>query len=236
MTLLVTRLGRTGPRLGVGAVLLAALAGCMTIDGDLRISRDDTLSGAFVVAADRAALAAAGSTEQQFLDRMDAAMPTLRVPARRAARVEPYVTERLVGKRYVYDKVPMRSFDTGGAWRIRHSGGRYVVSGDVDISGIGRRGAGDAPGWSVTLRITFPGEVTRSNGDVRGRTVTWRPAFGQVTRVSAEATDRGSGPLTLARPGRLADALPWVLLLGAVGAAVQVAAVAAVVLLRRRWR
>jgi hypothetical protein len=208
------------------AALLGGLSGCMTIDADLHVAADDTLSGTMVLAADRSVLTSSGITEQQFLDTLDDRNRTTQIPARGEASVEPYLTERHVGNKYVYHRVPLRDFSAAsGDWRIQHVDDRYLVSGELDFSGGVAPGADQAAmadAWDVTVRITFPGEVRSANGKVDGETVVWRPKYGQRTVLAAEAED-GSGVGW------------WVYALAGAGGGVLAAGVALVVLsLRRR--
>ncbi len=192
------------------AALLFVLAGCMTLDGDLTIE-DDTVSGAFLVTVERAALVEAGVSDEEFFARLETWNPVQRLPARRQALVETYVSSGQVGKRYVYDRVPLADFNAGQTWQIQHKGGEYLVTGQLDLSGFagapGVDTAEAARGWDVTVRMTFPGEIRSANGRLEGRrTVVWRPAFGQATTLSAAAAD-GSSPFALSRFGVDSDSL-----------------------------
>jgi len=219
--------------------LLCALSSCMTIEGDLRVDADDTMSGAFVVAVDRSALEASNTSEDVFLSRMDEVSGKLRIPASQHARAEPYVTSTQVGRRYVYSKVPLRDFNSSGGWQIKHDGHWFVVNGEVDFSGIADQPGIDpaevAKSWNVIVRITFPGEVQFANGQIDSRSVTWQPAFGQKTSLTAGAEDRPPSGFQVPELGKLTGPALALLLAGA-AAEITVVVVAAMLVRRRRRR
>jgi hypothetical protein len=248
----VTRLSpRRLVRLSAAAALLFAAAGCMTVDGDLRVNADDTVSGEFVVAIERRALVASGRTESEFLTQLDEWNPVAQLPAGGRAESQPYIADHLLGKKYVYDRVPLTDFGAGGSWGIQHTGARYVVTGSIDFTDLvkavppGQAGAGRqraaSPGpedWDVVIRITFPGQIRSTNGQVSGRTVSWEPQVGRITTLAAEADD-GTSPFALSRLG-LGDVSitgqgRWALA-GLVTVEVAVTTLSAVLLWRRRRR
>lgn len=238
-----TGLPRRAGRVVAAAALLFSVAGCMTVDGQLEVASDDTVSGAFVVAIERAALAdSTTTTEEEFLAKLGEWNPVQQLPAGGRAEVQPYIADHLLGKRYVYDKVPLSEFGSGGTWRIQHVGDAYLVVGEVDFSGLagypGIDPAEASRGWDVSMRITFPGRVRSANGKISGRTVTWTPALAKRTRLAAEADD-GSPPFTLSKLGvagaSLAGPGRWVIGAGIAGE-ITVAGLSAYLLWRRRRR
>lgn len=232
---------RFGRWLAAGALLLAA-SGCMTVEGQLEVA-DDTVSGAFVVAMDRAALAASGTSESEFLNRLEQWNPVQQLPAGGHADVQPYIADHLLGKRYVYDRVPLSDFGSGGTWRIQHVGDAYRVVGDVDFSGLAEYPGVDVAkaneGWSVTLSITFPGAIRSANGEVSGRTVSWQPALAKRTELQAEAAD-GTSRFALSRIGLSNSTLTgpgrWILVAGVTGECALVGGSAFLLWRRRRRR
>ena len=229
-------------RLLVAAAVLFALAGCMTVDGQLEVGTDDTVTGEFVVAVERAALVDAGVSEEEFLLRLGDWNPLQRLPAGGVAAVEPYVADHLIGKRYRYDHVPLETFGQGGSWRIQHVGNVYRVVGEVDFSGMAAEQSARATveanrGWDVILQITFPGRVESANGQISGRTVTWKPEFAERAKLAAEAAD-GSSRFGLSRfkvdtGVGAGGAAKWVVGSGVVG---EFLAMSVTVLLWRRRR
>jgi len=229
-------------RVVAAAALLFGLTGCMTLEGQLEVHSDDTVSGAFVVAVERPALAASGVGEAEFLTKLDAWNPVSQLPAGGRAEEQPYIADHLLGKKYIYDRVPLSQFGAGGTWRIQHRGDAYVVTGVLDLSGAatqpGISSTETGKGWDILVQITFPGDIRSANGKVSGRTVSWQPQFGQRSELAVEAGDGSSGfriqdlgvtAAALTGPGR------WVLAAGVAGE-ITLMTVSALLVLRRRRR
>jgi hypothetical protein len=206
-----------------GVLLILLLGGCLKLDVELRVSQNDTVDGTFLVAVERRALKAAGSSEQKFLAAVDKESRVSARPSRGSITIEPYRTATLVGKKYTYKGVPLRELKL--AARIQHVGDHYTVSGELDLTNGRPPTTSPAASKSGTslVRITFPGDVRFANGEVKGRTVTWHPPPGQRTTFVAEADDA---------PHR-----PWWVWAVAIGVGVDlVTTLVAVVLWRRRRR
>jgi hypothetical protein len=106
---------------------------------------------------------------------------------------------------------------TGTRLEIRRSGNRVVTSGKVDLTTVPVDKA------DFQLKISYPGELTESNGDADSSTVSWSFTPGQVDEVSAVvAFDDPNAP----------SALNWTL--GLTG--LVVLAAGSVVLIARRTR
>jgi hypothetical protein len=68
---------------------------------------------------------------------------------------------------------------SGTRLEIRRSGNRVVTSGKVDLTTVPVDKA------DFQLKISYPGELTDSNGDADSSTVSWTFTPGQVDEVSA---------------------------------------------------
>jgi hypothetical protein len=209
-------------RAAVGGALLLALAGCVSLDMDLSVSKGDTMSGAIVVAFDRKALTPFASSDD-LLKQVERQNPLGRKPAHGTIEIQDYETDKLVGKKYVYADVPLSDFNAVSGLSIRHEGRRYRLDGELDLSGGGdpRVDIGALTKTAAaTVRIAFPGKVLSSNGEVTGKSVTWRPPFGEKATLTAEADD---GRPVAAPPSRRSEGVsPW-LLAGVAGAIALVA-------------
>jgi hypothetical protein len=194
-------------RVGVGSglvLLCSVLSGCFTADVRLTVSSDDTVSGTAVVAVDRAAAVAAGGVPALVRQLEQRAVPS-DVPAPGRVETNPYRDARRVGVRITLTDVGLDAF--GGSpepgrpsLAIVRSGDEFVVSGSIDLTRTGLQVGGDLntlralSAADVSVRLTFPGEVLQSNGDVAGRTVAWTARPGEVTTLIARASAVGGSP------------------------------------------
>jgi hypothetical protein len=218
---------REGWRALAAAGLLVLLSGCVKADVDLTVRPDDQVDGTIVMAVDRGYATQDGQGQSPFLDALS--RRTFQ-GTRSGARQEPYADDRYVGTRVTLEGMTLLDFDrsTGeDGLKIVHQGGRYQLSGTVDTKDLASAAAASSAvdaqritdAYEVTIRVTFPGRVVSANGVREGRTVTWRPRFGERVRLQAEAEDGGGG-----------FPWPWLVL----GALVVAAGAGLAVLLRRR--
>jgi len=89
--------------------------------------------------------------------------------------------------------------DTGGpsGWSLTHEGDEYRFTGDMDLTEMAT-GEDDLDmsafmeGAELRVAMTFPGEVTETNGEADGSTVVWEPEIGEKNDMTAVAQE-GSG-------------------------------------------
>jgi hypothetical protein len=220
---------RIAGRIAALAALALLMSACLKLDMDLEVTADNTVNGSVIFAVERSVLDLAGGSVEDFLG-TDAPLPS-DVPG---VSVEDYDEGDFVGQRYTFDAVPLERFNEGSdpdQLSITREGDVFRVSGVLDLaSGLtGTTGlTGIDPseflqGAELQIRLTFPGEVTETNGEADGNTVTWVPEFGERLELQATASAVGGGGdsnLTL-----------WLIIGGVV---VVLAIVAAVVLSQRR--
>ena len=198
----VLEMSRTGLRV-VGAVLLALLlTGCIKLNVDLNVSSSNTVDGTMIFAFSKQLLAITGQSADQLLQ-SSAPLPT-DVPG---LSTKPYEDDKFAGEEFTFEGVPLEKFNGTGEedLRIERQGDVFEVSGVLDLSSAGGAsgitgpsGLGDAVNQAfstadIRISITFPGAVTRSNGEVDGNTVTWRPKLGQRLELQATAKATGGG-------------------------------------------
>lgn len=172
-----------------------ALSGCLRFSADLALAEDDTVTGSFVVAVKE-------GTGENF-EMSDRAMAEDIWSDYRAAstlenvKIRDYKADGFAGIKVSFSDAPLAAFaPAADAWGISRVGDEFVVSGPSNGSttapdgaatdGTAAEGAftGDLSqleGAELTVSITFPGEVTSSNGQVSGRTVTWNLQGGPAT-------------------------------------------------------
>jgi hypothetical protein len=199
------------------AVVLVGLliGGCARVRTALAVQPDDTVDGEIVLATPETG--------------PDDKGPKLTIPAdlTEAIDVTAYKQDGYVGSvlRFTGLTFPQVSElqqvggDTtkGARLEIRRSGNRVITSGKLDLSTVPVDKA------DFQLKISYPGEITDTNGDIDSSTVSWTFTPGQVDDVNVVvAFDDPNAP----------SALNWTL--GLTGLVVLSAA--AVVLVARRTR
>ena len=196
---------------GIAAALSALLAlvvlsGCVRTEGDLTVSRANTVSGTIQVLGQ---LADESEASQQAVV---AQVTTIETRALPGLRDLPGVTASAVtpeagwyGTELVLDDVPLASFTLGGSPLVTRDGDDFVVAGVVDATvqadvpapaaeGEPRPGA---PESTVRLALTFPGDVTDVGGSeelavVDGSTVTWTTTYDTPLTLDATASATSS--------------------------------------------
>lgn len=196
---------------GIAAALsallaLVVLAGCVRTDGDLTVSRGNTVSGTIQILGQ---LADESEASQQAVVAQVTTIETRALPGLRdlvgvtASAVTP--EPGWYGTELVLDDVPLASFVLGGAPLVTRDGDDFLVSGVVDVSaqpdvpapaaeGEPRPGA---PESTVRLALTFPGAVTDVGGSeelavVDGSTVTWTTTYDTPLTLEATASATSS--------------------------------------------
>ena len=183
--------------LGALALLMSA---CLKLDMDLEVSSDNTVSGSVIFAVERSVLELSGGSIDDFFG-SDAPLPS-DVPG---VSVEDYDEGDFVGQRYTFDAVPLERFNQGDEadqLKIVREGDVFRVSGALDLETGELSGATGLSGFDANellasaelqIRLTFPGEVTETNGQANGNTVTWVPEFGERLELQATANATGGG-------------------------------------------
>jgi hypothetical protein len=218
---------RTMGRVMAVGLLALLMSACIKLDMNLEVSSNDTVSGTVIFAVQKSLLDLTG---QSFDDLLGSSAP---LPEDvEGVTVSDYEDDQYRGQKFTFDAVTLADFsgENPGELAITHDGDVFHVSGTLDLTSVGATGATGLSGLDPTeilqsadlrIRLTFPGEVTDSNGQVDGNTVTWVPVFGESTelRATAQASGGGSSSMTL---------------LLIIGAAVVVLAVAAGVIVAQR--
>lgn len=173
-------------------VLTLALSGCVRMGVEVDLQPENVATSSVVLAV-----------EDRFLDRTgqspDDVITTLTQgqedPAQDAVRTEDFTQDGYTGTRYVYPDVRIGKVGARVGWPIEvvRTGDDYLVSGVLDLTeeGLGGRGGASIDNLSVTVDITFPGEVEAANGTVDGNTVRWEPPVGETVEISARGSALG---------------------------------------------
>ncbi|MFC7344077.1 DUF3153 domain-containing protein [Saccharopolyspora griseoalba] len=167
-------------------VLATLLGGCLNVNAALTISGEDTVSGEVVVATET----------------VDGKVPfELRPPPKLADRVkvEPFTEGQEAGatvsfRDLEFDEVgqlaaALSPNDSRYHLELRRQGSLVHFEGEADLTPLAETDS------SIELKISAPGEITRTNGEESAGTVTWNLEPGEVTQLSAAFQFSGAGGL-----------------------------------------
>lgn len=206
--------GRTVALLLLAALLVGGLlGGCARVRTALAVQPGDTVTGEIIVA-----------TPPKGPDDKGPAI-TLPADLVSSVTVAPYNQDGYIGSVLRFSGLSFdqtseltRALAPAGAteqFQIRRAGGRVLVTGAADLTTVPVDKA------DIELKISFPGQVVDTNGQVDGSTISWTFTPGQVGDIAAT--------VAYADPNA-PSVLTWTIGLGAVVAA---AAVGVVVAARR---
>ncbi|MFD2840314.1 LppM family (lipo)protein [Populibacterium corticicola] len=207
------------------ALLAVVLSGCMRMHIDLVLEEDDKASGSMIFAISDETAQSVQMEPQALFDMM---MQDSEEIAPEDGTAEPYAEDGYTGTKWTFDSQPIDANVGGGEdLTITRDGDDYVVTGKFDMGDEGSMESDPMAeamlqGFDVALKITFPGEVKESNGEITGQTVTWTPKPGENLTLSARGSAVASGGI-----GGGGLSLP--LILGIVGAVLVLVIVAIVV-------
>jgi LppM domain len=177
-------------------VLVFVMTGCMKLDMELKLSSDDTASGAMTFALDKQIVELTGGSFDALTDGQTP------LPSGVDVSASDYEDDRFVGKTYTFEDVPIEQMNDSTdaeSMQIRRDGDTYVVSGELDLTTDaleggtgGQLGQAALQNAEVRIAITFPGAVQSATGQIDGNTVTWTPKIGERTELSAVGSAIGS--------------------------------------------
>lgn len=182
--------GRTNTRrrlLGVAAMatMLFVLTGCLQLNAQMSVRKDDTVSGRILIAGDQPA-------ETTGLDKL--AAPS---GLEEKVRITPYSADGFTGREIYFTQLTFAEMDAlslaieiEGArpytMGFRRSGDTVTFSGSVDLSGIPVDRADAA---STRVELSFPNRISETNGTPGGgNSVSWNPSPGSITRMQASSS------------------------------------------------
>ena len=217
------------PRILALGVLVLVLAGCVRFQADLTLNPEDTVSGNIVVAvllSDEADETRASTLEgvEQIATGLLGGLATS--PGVTSAE---YEQDGYLGQRLTFAHVPLTAFSgtQADALHFERVGDEYIFSGAIDFSddtGTAEEAEEAEDDGNLTVKLTFPGAVTDTDGTVNGTTVSWSTPLDQRLEMNA-------------RGAAIASGLPIGLIIGGVAGLLLVTAIVAGILLmlsRRR--
>jgi LppM domain len=216
----------------IGALAVAmGLTGCVKLDVDLTVTSDDTTNGTLILAVETRVLEAAGQTPEGLYDTLAA-----NVPNDAGIKPEPYDEDGFAGIELTLQDVPLAAvphLGPIGSFRFTRDGDQYqfdaVLNLGSDVTSSISVPEGLTSDADLRVAITFPGEVTATNGQKDGRTARWTPALGQSNELTATALATGGAT------GDGDDSTNgWLVLVAVIGGLAVVGVAAALFLTRRR--
>lgn len=184
----------TALRTATGALAVVAtlaLAGCVKLDADVSLQKDDTFSGEITYAFSDEILKQMDMDPEEFLEGFGEGSVDVTEYERK-----PYAEDGYSGETAIFDDAPFKELEDALNIRIEHEGDEFVVGGELleDSTGdtAGAEGIPEMQEILDTMRfdvaITFPGPVYDTNGDVEGTTVTWESVGGESVPMEARAS------------------------------------------------
>jgi hypothetical protein len=234
-------LRRRLPAVLVAAVTLVLLTGCVKLDVDLTVASNDKVSGTYIIGIDRSLLRFTGQDADALYQQLSGEFDASSLPEGASAKTEKYDQGDFVGAKITLTDLPIASLgslngstgQTGSdEFSLTHQGDLYQFHATIDTSSTDTSvSVPDSVTANAEIRIkmTFPGDVTETNGTKDGNSVTWQPKLGQSADLTATAKDSGGGG------GGGGGSSPWLIVLGIL-AGLAVVAVVLVLLLRGRRR
>lgn len=181
-------LSSTGPGtrarrlLTIGLLMLLVVpwaVGCVRVRASLTISADDTVSGQIIAAAKP-------RSDSDTGPQLDSDLPFARKVAVSKYNRDGYVGSQAVFSNLTFGELPqlagMNPESAGMSLTLRRAGDVVILEGRVDLTSLEDSEA------DVSLTVTFPGEVTSTDGSrVGDDMVQWNLEPGIVNTMSAQA-------------------------------------------------
>lgn len=206
-------LARLASMVSFSVVLVLVLSGCIRAKVDARVSKDGMVSGVFELAIADQMLAYVGQDRATVLREVRNAAAANTDAGVTVTAID---TVAFVGERITFEGVPSDRFGATIAAIARTAGpfgaliaqdfeliqvkNRWRFTGTVNLSpeqfDLSAAGGADpalpAKLFEMSLKLTFPGPVVGrdKSAKVKGRSITWTPKLGKVTRMQALARTR----------------------------------------------
>ena len=165
-------------------LMVMTLSGCLRLNAQMQVRKDDTVSGRILVAGD-------GQSPQGALGRL-----TPPAGLDQKVRITAYSADGFTGQELYFTQLTFAEVDTLAlaidldgtrpyTMGFRRSGDTVVFTGAVDLTGVPADRARSA---TARIDLTFPNKVTDTNGETNGNSVSWQPKPGAVTRMEARVS------------------------------------------------
>jgi hypothetical protein len=203
------------------AALLLALTGCIKVDADLKVSKDETVSGRMLLAVDKTVAQQLGSSPDKFRQQIE---DSIKKNAPTGVSCKAYDEGNYIGTDCTLDKVPFEQMSGSdeGDLQFQKQGDRFVVTGGTD-NATQLPNQASLPKPDVKFKITMPGKILEHDpgAQVDGNTATYTDPTKMVNIRLVSDSSGASFPL-------------WAIVLLAAVAVLIVGAIVFLVLRRRK--
>lgn len=163
--------------------LVFTLSGCLQLNAELSVRKNDTVTGRILLA---------GSNPEEASQLNGLSVPT---GLDEKVRISNYSADGFTGKEVYFTDLTFADVDNlvlgmqvdnsrPYTMSFRRSGSQVLFEGSVDLSDVQPE---LAQGAQTRIDLSFPAEVTNTNGEVspEGNAVSWTPQPGTVTQLQA---------------------------------------------------
>jgi len=195
---------RRTPLLLLSVAGLLLLSGCFKVDADFKVNADETVDGTMIVALDKEfqeMFSGMGGEESEDEDLVNVDdLPE-------GTEVEDYDEGGFVGQKVTFDGVTFEEMMSGtdadaevtDEWSLTHEGSELIFEGTFDMTSQDEEMDMTAfmKDADISISMEFPGDISESNGEIDGNTVTWTPEVGESNEMRAVAADEAGFPFGL---------------------------------------
>jgi hypothetical protein len=198
-------------------VLLAlalVLSSCIKLDMDMKLGKNEKMSGKVIVGVQSSMLEMMGETKDDFFKDMEKSNAK---DLPKTVKVKRYDKDGFIGQEMSFKDMPASEFanlsasaksTTGGDsesspddLKLVKKGDTWVFTGTLDFAGDGAASSDDADnpmaqammkGFKVRLKMEFPGKILERDkfAKIKGNTAEWKPKAGEkvVIRIVAKTS------------------------------------------------
>lgn len=195
----------------VTAAVAMGLSGCIKIDMDMKVGRNEKVDGTFVLALNEEMLTLMQQKPDDFIKSMLKDGVAKDVPKGAKVTQTAYRKDGWAGVAISYKDMPVSEFSKSAGKAAGGVGGGTVAPGQdfvltkvkdtYEFTGKVDFGTGNSPAGKdkstdammkkykpeMRIKMTFPGKVISANGKISGNSVTWVPKLGDKLTMTAKA-------------------------------------------------
>lgn len=177
----------------LAAVLVLALTGCVKVDADLKVGKDETVSGKLLLAVDKNAAEKLGTTSEKLREQIE---NSIKKDAPKGVDCKSYEEGNYIGTECSLDNVPFKemSGSDDGDLKFEKQGDKFVVSGGTGDLASSLPNTEGLPKPDVKFKITMPGKILDHDdgAKVNGNTATYTDP-NKMSKISLTSDSSGGG-------------------------------------------